>query len=83
MPDNHFISSSSWLPSPRFELRTLAGYNIWRNTEFNIQLFADDCIIYTKIMDSSDTDKLQMDLIRLGEWAVENKMKIIQAKVNQ
>jgi len=26
MPDNHFILSSSWLPSLRFELRTLAGY---------------------------------------------------------
>ena len=24
MPDNQFIFSSSWLPSPRFELRTLA-----------------------------------------------------------
>jgi len=24
--DDQFISSPSWLPSPRFELRTLAGY---------------------------------------------------------
>jgi hypothetical protein len=28
MPDDQFIFSSSWLPSPRFELRTLAGYNV-------------------------------------------------------
>jgi len=27
MPDDQFIFSSSWLPSPRFELQTLAGYN--------------------------------------------------------
>jgi len=32
--------------------------DIWRNTEPNIRLFADDW----KIMDSSDTDKLQTDL---------------------
>jgi len=35
-----------------------------------------DCIMYRKIMDSSDISKLQMDLNRLGEWAVENKMRI-------
>jgi hypothetical protein len=28
MPDDQFIFSSFWLPSPRFELRTLAGYNM-------------------------------------------------------
>ena len=26
LPDHHFIFSSSWLPNPRFEPRTLAGY---------------------------------------------------------
>jgi len=31
-------------------------------------------------MDSSDIDKLQTDLNRLGEWAVENKMKINPGK---
>ena len=38
--------------------------DIWRNTESNIRLFADDCIIYMKITDSSDTDKLQRGLNR-------------------
>jgi len=33
--------------------------DIWRNTESKVRLFADDCIIYRKIMDSSDIDKLQ------------------------
>jgi len=28
MLDDQFISSPSWLPSPRFELWTLVGYNI-------------------------------------------------------
>jgi hypothetical protein len=46
--------------------------DIWRNTESNIRLFADDCILYSKITDSSDIDKLQTDLNRLGKWAVEN-----------
>ena len=50
--------------------------DICRNIESNIRLFADDCIIYRKITDSSDIDKLQTDLNRLGEWAVENEMKI-------
>jgi len=50
--------------------------DIWRNIESNIQLFADDCIIYRNIMDSNDIDKLQTDLNRLGEWALENEMKI-------
>ena len=47
--------------------------DIWRNTESNIWLFAAYCIIYKKITDSSDIVKLQTDLNRLGEWAVENE----------
>jgi hypothetical protein len=50
--------------------------DIWRNIESNIRLFADDCIIYRKITDSRDIEKLQKDLNSLGEWAVENEMKI-------
>ena len=46
----------------------------------NIGLFADDCIIYRKIMDSSDIGNLQTDLNRLGEWTVENEMKINPGK---
>ena len=41
--------------------------DIWRNTESNIRLFGDDCTIHRKIMDSSEIDKLQTDLKRLGE----------------
>ena len=54
--------------------------DIWRNNEFNIQLFADYCIIYRKIKDSNDIDKLQADLNRLGEWVIENEMKINPGK---
>ena len=43
---------------------------IWRNIESN-----DDCIIYRKIKGSSDIDKVQTDLNRLEEWAVENEDK--------
>ena len=42
----------------------------------NVRLFADDYVIYRKITDSSVIDKLQTDLNRLGEWAVENEMSI-------
>jgi len=51
-------------------------YNIYTSTQNNIRLFADNGIIYRKIMDSSNIGKLQTDLKRLGGWAVGNKMKI-------
>ena len=54
--------------------------DVWRNAESNISLFADDCIIYRKITNSSDNDNLRADLNRLGEWAVENEMNINPAK---
>ena len=49
------------------EVRVTSGvlayvHDIWRNTESNIRLFADGCITYRKIMDRTDTDKLQTDL---------------------
>jgi hypothetical protein len=53
---------------------------IWRNTESTIRLFADDCIIYRKIINNKDMEHLQMDLNRLREWAVENEMIINPAK---
>jgi len=40
-----------------------------------IRLFADDCVIYKKIMSNEDIEKLQKDLDRLREWAAENEMK--------
>ena len=42
--------------------------DIWRNVESHIGLFADDCILYRKIMESRDIDSLQQDLNRLREW---------------
>ena len=55
--------------------------NIWRNLESAIKLFTDDCIIYRKIMNDGDIDTLQTDVDRLGEWAVENLIKINPGKV--
>jgi hypothetical protein len=54
--------------------------DIWRNTESTITIFADDCIVYRKIMSRSDTENLQIDMDRLGEWTVENVMKINPGK---
>ena len=48
--------------------------------ESTIRLFADDCVIYRKIINNADMEKLQKDLDRLGEWAVENAMKINPSK---
>jgi hypothetical protein len=53
--------------------------DIWRNMA-NIRFFADDCVIYRKIIESEDMEILQRDLDRLGEWEVENAMKINPSK---
>jgi hypothetical protein len=50
--------------------------DIWRNIQSNIRLYTDDCILYRKILDVKDIEKLQTDLDRLGEWTVGNEMKI-------
>jgi hypothetical protein len=50
--------------------------DIGRNIESNIRLFADDCVIYRKISTNEDLIALQRDVDRLGEWAIENAMKI-------
>ena len=44
------------------------------------RLYADDCIIYRKIANKKDIGNLQKDLNTLGEWAVENWMKINPGK---
>jgi len=52
-----------------------------RNINSNIRLLADDCIIYKKITNKNDIEKLQKDLDTMGEWAVENGMKINPGKI--
>ena len=54
--------------------------DIWRNIKSTIRLSADDCVIYREIINKEDIEKLQKDLDRLGEWAVENAMKINSSK---
>jgi hypothetical protein len=54
--------------------------DISMNIESTINLFADDCVIYRKIINKKDIENLQKDLDRLGEWAVENAMKINPSK---
>ena len=54
--------------------------DIWRNAESTIRLFADDCVIYRKVINNEDTEKLQKGLDRLGEWVVENAIKINPSK---
>ena len=48
--------------------------------ESTTRLFADDCVIYRKIINNADMEKLQKDLRRLEEWAVENTVKINPSK---
>ena len=48
---------------------------IWTNIESKIRLVADDCIIYRKILNIKDVEKLQTDMSRLGDWAEKNENK--------
>jgi len=54
--------------------------DIYRNIESSIRLFADDCIIYRKIINKNDIENLQEDLDTLGEWAAANGMIINPSK---
>jgi len=45
-----------------------------------MRLFADGCIIYRKIINKNDIENLHKVLDTLGEWAVENGMKINSGK---
>jgi hypothetical protein len=54
--------------------------DFWRNMESTIRLFADECKIYKKIISNKNRESLQIDLNRLGEWAVENVVVINPAK---
>ena len=48
-----------------------------------IRPFADDCIIYRKITNKNDIENLEKDLDTLGEWVVENGIKINPVKLRQ
>ena len=50
--------------------------DILKNIATIIRLFAEDCIIYRKITNKNDIEMFQKDLDTLGEWMVENGMKI-------
>jgi hypothetical protein len=38
-------------------------------------MFEEDCVTYGKMVNNNDIEKLQTGLDRLGEWAVESRMK--------
>jgi len=54
--------------------------DIWRSIDQSMRLLADDWIIYRKITNKNYIGKLQKDLNILGEWAVENGMKLNSGK---
>lgn len=54
--------------------------DIWLGIESKIRLFADDCIIYREIKNTSDREKMQADLDMLDSWATTNEMKVNPGK---
>ena len=55
-------------------------HDIWRNIDLSIRLFTDNCIIYRKIINKNELEKLQKDLDILGERVAENGMKMNPGK---
>jgi len=66
----------------RFGPTTVSSVRKWYLEEHRLEYWTltDDCEIYRKITNKNDTQKLQKDLDTLGEWAVENGMKINHVK---
>jgi hypothetical protein len=59
----------SWVPhrSVLGPLLFLVFVNdIWSNLESTVKLFADDCVIYRKILNHNNIGILQIDLHKLG-----------------
>ena len=54
--------------------------DIAENTQSQVRLFADDCLLYRKISDSSDSEILQSDLDRLCTWASSWQMRFNEKK---
>ena len=50
--------------------------DIWRNTGSSIRLFTDDCLLHRRITNKNDIEKSNMYRGILGEWKVENGIKI-------
>ena len=44
--------------------------DIWSNVDMIIRLYADDCIIYRKIINKNNIEKLEKNLDTLVRWAV-------------
>jgi hypothetical protein len=59
---------------------SVLGPLLWRNFESNSRLFADDCILYRKILNIKGVEILQTDLDRQRVSAVGNDMKINPSK---
>jgi len=50
--------------------------DICRNTESTIRLFADDCVIYRKIINKENHGRIAERSGQAGGWTVENAIKI-------
>ena len=56
--------------------------DISSDIEFEIRVFADNCVCYREIKDEKDTMKLQRDIDRLGSWAKKWGMRFQPVKCN-
>jgi len=65
MLDDQFFSSPSWLPSPRFELRTLAGYST--NSQNSVLLLGQYRTVREPDFSYTDANALSFVAIPVGD----------------
>ena len=57
-------------------------YDISKDIDSEMRLFADDCVCYREIRDTGDSLPLQKDIDRLGCWARKWGMRFQPVKCN-
>jgi hypothetical protein len=75
------FSKPLWLLGPVLFVAYVKG--IWKNIGSTVSLCANGCLIYRDTVNSDHVGKLQIDVGRLWEWAVENGMEKNQEEGRQ
>ena len=65
-----YLKGATW---PPFFLAYVI--DIWRNIELKIRHFVEECVMYRKILNIKNVEKLQTDLNRLGVGTERNENK--------
>ena len=71
-----------WCPIGHCPWSLVVFFGISTDIDYEIRLFADDCVCYREIKDTEDTLKLQKDIDQSGCWARKWGMRFQPVKCN-